>query len=122
MSTLETNEKYVALLAHSGEPEEFSAGETIFTEGDPGDTLYVIVSGSVSMSANGHALETIGANGLFGEMAVIDREPRSATAVADTDVELVSIDRRRFWFLVQETPYFAEIVMRLMANRLRRLT
>ena len=53
-------------------------------------------------------------------MAVIDREPRSATAVAETDATLVSIDKRRFWFLVQETPYFAEIVMRVMAQRLRR--
>ena len=58
--------------------------------------------------------------GLFGEMAVIDREPRSATAVTATDAELVAIDKRRFWFLVQETPYFAEIVMRTMAARIRR--
>jgi CRP-like cAMP-binding protein len=59
---------------------------------------------------------------MFGEMALIDREPRSATAVAETDCELVVIDKRRFWFLVQETPYFAEIVMRVMADRLRRNT
>jgi CRP-like cAMP-binding protein len=42
--------------------------------------------------------------------------------VAETDCELVAIDKRRFWFLVQETPYFAEIVMRVMADRLRRNT
>ena len=59
---------------------------------------------------------------MFGEMALIDREPRSATAIAETDCELVVIDKRRFWFLVQETPYFAEIVMRVMADRLRRNT
>ena len=53
---------------------------------------------------------------------MIDREPRSATAVAETDCELVPIDKRRFWFLVQETPYFAEIVMRVMVDRLRRET
>ena len=49
-------------------------------------------------------------------MAVIDREPRSASAVAESDCGLVTIDKRRFWFLVQETPYFAEIVMRVMAS------
>jgi CRP-like cAMP-binding protein len=53
---------------------------------------------------------------------VVDREARSATAVADTDCELVAIDKRRFWFLVEETPFFAEIVMRVTVDRLRRQT
>ena len=55
-------------------------------------------------------------------MAVIEREPRSGTAVAETDTELVGIDKRRFWFLVQETPYFAEIVDARHGRRLRRET
>jgi CRP-like cAMP-binding protein len=122
MSNLETYRKYIDLLAGSGEAEAFSAGETVFAEGDPGDRLYVIRSGSVALSAQGVPLETLGPGGLFGEMAVIDREPRSATALTVSDSELVAIDKRRFWFLVQETPYFAEIVMRVMADRLRRQT
>jgi CRP/FNR family transcriptional regulator, cyclic AMP receptor protein len=84
--------------------------------------MFVVVSGSVTLSIDGRVVETVGAGGIFGEMAVIEREPRSGTAVADTDVTLVAIDKRRFWFLVQETPYFAEIVMRVMAARLRRET
>ena len=76
----------------------------------------------MSLTAHGSELETVGEGAIFGEMAVIDREPRSATAVAETDCELVAVDKRRFWFLVQETPYFAEIVMRVMADRLRRRT
>ncbi len=122
MSSLDTHAKYVALLASSGEPEVFSAGTIVFSEGDPGDRLYVVRSGAVNLSAQGRNLETVGEGGLFGEMAVIDREPRSATAVAESDCELVAIDKRRFWFLVQETPFFAEIVMRVMAERLRRQT
>jgi CRP-like cAMP-binding protein len=94
----------------------------VFNEGDAGDRLYVVKHGAVVLSAGGRELETVREGGLFGEMAVIDREPRSATAVCETDVELVAIDKRRFWFLVQETPYFAEIVMRVMADRLRRQT
>ena len=82
--------------------------------------MYVVSDGSVTLSIGDQVVETVGPGGLFGEMAVIDREPRSATAVAESDVTLVSIDKRRFWFLVQETPYFAEIVMRVMAQRLRR--
>lgn len=122
MSTPETQTRYVQLLASSGEAEEFPAGTTVFSEGDPGDRLYIVRSGSVSLTAHGRDLETVGEGGMFGEMAVIDREPRSATAVAQTDCELVAVEKRRFWFLVQETPYFAEIVMRVMSDRLRRNT
>ena len=84
--------------------------------------MYLVKSGTIVLNADGRELESIGPGGLFGELAVIDREPRSATAVAETDCELVAIDKRRFWFLVQETPYFAEIVMRVMVDRLRRET
>ena len=122
MTEVDVQEKYVSLLQRSGEIEEFPAGEVIFSEGDEADRMYVISEGSVSLSINGDVVETLGTGGLFGEIAVIDREPRSATAVAETDATLVAIDKRRFWFLVQETPYFAEIVMRVMADRLRRRT
>src|SRR5579862_7321905 len=121
-TTSETQARYVDLLARSGEPEEFPAGATIFGEGEPGEKLYIVRSGTVGFTAHGRQLESVGEGAIFGEMAVIDREPRSATAVAETDCSLVGIDKRRFWFLVQETPYFAEIVMRVMADRLRRQT
>jgi CRP/FNR family transcriptional regulator, cyclic AMP receptor protein len=109
-------------LVNSGESEQFSAGDLVFAEGDAADRMYLVKSGAVRLSTRDRELETVGEGGLFGEMAVIDREPRSATAVAETDCELVTIDKRRFWFLVQETPYFAEIVMRVMVDRLRRQT
>ncbi len=120
LTEVDVQEKYIALLQRSGEIEQFSAGETIFRTGDEADRMYVISEGSVALSIDGAVVETLAAGGLFGEMAVIDREPRSATAVAESDSTLVAIDKRRFWFLVQETPYFAEIVMRVMSHRLRR--
>ena len=122
MSETDVQERYIGLLQRSGEGEDFTAGTTIFTQGDPADRMYVVSSGSVSLSFGGRVLETVGPGGLFGEMAVIEREPRSGTAVAETDTTLVGIDKRRFWFLVQETPFFAEIVMKVMASRLRRET
>ena len=122
MSTVEVQQQYVALLLNSGEAEPVPAGATVFAKGDPGDRIYLVKSGTIVLSTGDRELESIGPGGLFGELAVIDREPRSATAVADTDCELVPIDKRRFWFLVQETPYFAEIVMRVMVDRLRRET
>src|SRR5262249_41849162 len=56
---------------------------------------------------------------IFGGMALIDSEPRSATAVAITDVELVPVSEKQFLFLVTQTPYFALRVMRILAQRLR---
>ena len=122
MTSDETYQRYIALLYGSGEAEEFPAGATIFAEGAAGERLYIVRAGRVSLSAHGDVLETVAPGGIFGEMAVIDREPRSATAVAESECDLVAIDKRHFWFLVQETPYFAEIVMRVMADRLRRQT
>ena len=120
MTETDVQDRYIALLQRSGNLEEFAAGTTIFSKGEPAETMYVVQEGSVAISIGDRTVEVVGEGGLFGEMAVIDREPRSAAAVAVTDTKLVSIDKRRFWFLVQETPYFAEIVMRVMASRLRR--
>jgi CRP/FNR family transcriptional regulator, cyclic AMP receptor protein len=116
-------DEYLALLLRSGDSEPFTAGAKIFDEGDAADTVYLVKDGEVELTTGAnHVLEIVGPGGIFGEMAVIERDTRSATAIARTDCELVTIDRRRFWFLVQETPYFAEIVMRVMADRLRRET
>jgi CRP/FNR family transcriptional regulator, cyclic AMP receptor protein len=120
LNEVDVQEKYIALLQRSGEIEQFPAGAVIFSEGDEADRMYVISDGNVSLAIDDDVVETLGPGGLFGEMAVIDREPRSASAVAESDATLVAIDKRRFWFLVQETPYFAEIVMRVMSHRLRR--
>jgi len=122
MTDVEAQERYIGLLQRSGETEEFPAGTTVFGQGDDADRMFVVVSGSITLSVDGRVVETVGPGGLFGEMAVIEHEPRSGTAVAEVDTSLVGIDKRRFWFLVQETPYFAEIVMRVMAARLRRET
>jgi CRP-like cAMP-binding protein len=122
MSDVDIQDRYVGLLLRSGEAEEFAAGAVVFNQGDPADRMYVVEIGSVSLSIGARVVETVGPGGLFGEIAVIDREPRSGSAAAESDSTVVGIDKRRFWFLVQETPYFAEIVMRVMANRLRRET
>jgi CRP-like cAMP-binding protein len=64
-------------------------------------------------------LETVSAYGIFGEMALIDTAPRSATAVAATDVKVVPIAEKQFLFLISNTPHFALNMMRTMARRLR---
>jgi CRP-like cAMP-binding protein len=97
----------------------FNAGETIFKEGDPATELYVIQKGRVGIQTGNRLLDTLEANSIFGEMALVDSAPRSATAAAVTDVTLVPISEKQFLFLISQMPYFALNVMRVSARRLR---
>jgi CRP-like cAMP-binding protein len=97
----------------------FNAGEIIFKEGDPATELYVIHKGQVSIQSGNRLLDTLDANAIFGEMAIVDSAPRSADAIALTDVTLIPISQKQFLFLVTETPFFAINVMRVLARRLR---
>jgi CRP/FNR family transcriptional regulator, cyclic AMP receptor protein len=108
------------LLAGAGVPgRDFKAGEVIFREGDPAQELFIVQSGEVEIRLGNRILETLSQYSIFGEMALIDAAPRSAAAVASTDVKLVAVTEKQFLFLISNTPYFALNVMRVMARRLR---
>jgi CRP/FNR family transcriptional regulator, cyclic AMP receptor protein len=97
----------------------FKAGDVIFHEGDEATELFVIKSGQVRIQIGNRTVAEFGQDSIFGEMALIDSEPRSATAIAANDVELVPVSEKQFLFLVSQTPYFALKVMRVLAQRLR---
>ncbi len=110
------------LLANAGfPPMRFQPGDAIFEEGSKGDTMFVIRSGEVIIERAGKVMETVPPGGIFGEMALIDGSPRSATARAKTECEVAPVTEKSFLFLVHETPFFAIAVMRTLADRLRRL-
>lgn len=111
----------VSIFRFADDFESFTAGQTIFSAGEPGDMMYVVKDGDVDVVVGGKVLETVGTGGILGEMALIDKQPRSATAVAKTDCKLVSVDEQRFQRLVQQTPHFALQVMRVMARRIRQM-
>ncbi len=104
---------------HEQATAKFSASDVIFQEGMPGDFAYVVQSGTVDLFIGGRLVESVGPDGLIGELALIDQEPRSADAIARTDCALVPIDQKRFNELVQETPGFAVDVLRILAQRIR---
>jgi CRP-like cAMP-binding protein len=97
----------------------FADGGVVFIKGDPGDHAYVVASGRVEIREGGRVIEVMEVGELFGEMALIDSEPRSASAVAVDRTELIVIDRQTFERLVREEQEFAVKVMRLMSRRLR---
>jgi CRP/FNR family transcriptional regulator, cyclic AMP receptor protein len=100
---------------------QIAAGDFLFREGDNGDKMYVLLEGKVEILLGDFVLETAGPGSLIGEMALIDDSPRTATVVAKTSCRLAEIDRRRFHFLVQQTPHFAIHVMKTLADRLCRM-
>ena len=99
----------------------FSAGEKIFLEEDIGDQMYVVLEGKVSIVTYGTVLENIGVQGTFGEMALMEDAPRSASAMAVEPTDVGIIDRATFIELVRKEPEFSLYVMRQMASRIRRM-
>jgi CRP/FNR family cyclic AMP-dependent transcriptional regulator len=110
---------FSVLTGNNIDAQSFKAGSVIFREGDEARELFVIKSGQVRIQIGNRTVTELGADSIFGEMALIDNEPRSATVIAATDVELVAVSEKQFLFLVSQTPYFALKVMRVLAQRLR---
>lgn len=117
---LEDEVDFSLLLGPEVPTRRFAAGDTIFTEGEHGDEFFVVVRGEVEIRSGNRRLETLGQNSIFGEMALIDDSPRSATVVALTECTVAPIKENQFLFLVRNTPFFALRVMRVLAARLRR--
>jgi CRP-like cAMP-binding protein len=101
--------------------ESYAEGEMIFREREPGEVMYLVKYGQVELRLGGLRLEIVREGEFFGEMALIDEEPRSARAIALSDCQLQTVDRKQFESLVQETPSFALRVMRTLARRLRQM-
>lgn len=109
------------LFEHATNAKSVGPGETIFREGEPRDFMYAVLEGEVDLFVKGQLVETVSRGGIFGEMALIEKSDRVASAVAKTDAKLVPVDEERFLFLVHQTPNFALHVMRVLADRLRRM-
>jgi CRP/FNR family transcriptional regulator, cyclic AMP receptor protein len=111
--------KVPGLFANATDVRDVPAGTIVFEEGASGTEMFGIVDGDIEIRMSNGAVRKLGPDDTFGEMAIVDRSPRSATAVAVTDTKLAVIDRHKFLFLVQETPMFALQVMSSIADRLR---
>jgi CRP-like cAMP-binding protein len=108
------------ILRREPDIRSFKQGDTIFNEGEPADCMYAVVDGSVEIQLHGTVIEQIAPGGVFGEMGLIDAQPRSAQAVAGTDCSLAVISEKRFLRLVEMMPQFALQMMRVITQRLRR--
>jgi CRP/FNR family transcriptional regulator, cyclic AMP receptor protein len=102
-------------------PIALFAGDLIYSDGDEPTAMYIVQSGEVELKVDGRCIETVGPDGFFGEMALVDHGPRAATAVAKTECILIPVSERHFIYMVEETPFFALLVLRTTVARLRRV-
>ena len=105
----------------------FRRGEVIFHAGDPGDALFIIVSGEVKIAlpsdeGDEAILATLHEGDVFGELAVLDGAPRSATATALVPTETIILPRDRFRELISTVPAARDALLASLAGELRRLT
>ena len=97
----------------------FSTGNLVVREGDPGDALFVVASGTFQIEKAGTKLREIRAGAVFGEVALLDGAPRAASVVALTDGQLLRIPRAEFEALLDESPELARGVIRTLIGHLR---
>jgi CRP-like cAMP-binding protein len=91
----------------------------VFEQNDPGDVMYAVVEGEVTIARDGAVIEKLVPGDIFGELALVDDSPRGATATTTAPSKLARVDKKNFTFLVQEHPTFALQVMAVLASRLR---
>ena len=111
--------KVLGVFKAATDTRDVPAGTVIFEAGSTGEEMYGVAEGKVELRLPDGRSVTVGPDETFGEMALVDKSARSATATALEDCKLAVIDKRRFLFLVHETPTFALQVMASLAERLR---
>jgi CRP/FNR family cyclic AMP-dependent transcriptional regulator len=100
---------------------EAPAGTVITQIGEPGDSFFVIIDGTVAVRTPVGAGSQLHPGDFFGEMSLLDGEPRSATIVATTEIRLLIVERTQFWRLLEETPDLIRRILTILSRRVRRL-
>lgn len=118
------NDDDLVMLARDAQIERYSAGALIFKQNDLGGALYIVEQGTVELFVNDRAsrmvnLLSAGVGQVFGEMSILEDQPRSASARAVTDVELIVLSRDDLIKVINERPQVALQMLRMLSSRLR---
>ncbi|MDQ4075412.1 MAG: HEAT repeat domain-containing protein [Chloroflexota bacterium] len=114
-----TPDDILAEVAALLEEAEYQAGETIFEQGELGTSLYIIVAGEVRVHDGELTLNHLGEHEIFGEMALLDPEPRMASVTAVVDTLLLRLDQDSFYDLMEQCSEIALGIIRVLSQRLR---
>ena len=115
----QTPDNVLADVATLLEEVDVSPNETIFNQGDPGDSLYIIQDGKVRVHAGEQLLNYLGEREVFGEMALLDPEPRLASVTAMEPTRLFRLDQASFYQLLAERPEVGAGIIRVLTGHLR---
>ena len=113
------NRKELSLVAKAADVVTVKAGNEVVQEGSPGHEFFLILDGEASVKRGKRKIATLGAGSYFGEMALLDRGPRTATIVAESDLRLVVLGQREFMGLLDQVPALSHKLLVAMATRLR---
>ncbi|HYR20147.1 MAG TPA: cyclic nucleotide-binding domain-containing protein [Myxococcales bacterium] len=109
----------LATIAEIAEAQALAAGEPVLAEGEPGDALYLVVEGALKVHRGEKQLAQLGIRDVFGEMAMLDPEPRSASVTVVKDTVLLKIGRDDFRDILQERPEIGIGLIQVLSRRLR---
>ena len=108
-------------IAKAADRINMVAGTTIITQGTAGKQAFVLLSGSATVKRNGKKIATVQAGAIVGELSLLDRGSRTATVVCDTDCELLVVDARHLFAVIDEVPAMAHKLLATLATRIRDL-
>jgi CRP/FNR family transcriptional regulator, cyclic AMP receptor protein len=115
------SKRELKLLAKSAEIEPRATGATLMTEGETGNCAFVIIQGRCRVLRNGRRVAQVEAGGVVGELSMLNREPRNATVVADSPLEVGVIRRREFLALLEASPSITRKLLEALAARVQEL-
>jgi len=113
------SKKELQTIARASDDVRVPAGKVLVEEGRPGHEFFLILDGKASVKRGKKKIAALGPGQYFGEMALLDRGPRSATVVADTDMDVLVLGQREFAGVIDEVPTMAHKLLTTMAQRLR---
>jgi len=113
------SKKELQTVARASDEVHVPAGKVLVEEGRPGHEFFLILEGKASVKRGKKKIADLGPGQYFGEMALLDRGPRSATVVADTDMDVLVLGQREFAGVIDEVPAMAHKLLTTMAQRLR---
>lgn len=111
--------KDLQVVARASDEVQIPAGKVIVEEGRPGHEFFLIIDGAASVLRNRRKQAKLGPGHYFGELALLDRGPRSATVVAETDMTVLVLGQREFAGCLDSVPGLARKLLTAMAARLR---
>jgi CRP/FNR family cyclic AMP-dependent transcriptional regulator len=115
------SKKELDKIARAGDEILMTAGTVIVDQGQTGREAFVVLSGDVAVKRAGRKIATLGAGAVVGELSLLDHGPRTATAICESDCELLVLDQRNFRGVLEEVPTLAVKLLTTLASRIREL-